>query len=45
MGALKEIPVKMGDLIIALDSLVIEESPYDIIIGLPSMIMMRARPD
>ncbi len=34
----------MGELIIPLDFLLIEESLYDVIIGLPTMVRLRARP-
>ncbi len=45
LGALTGVPVSMGDLVIPLDFSVMEESPYHAIIGLPTMIKLRARPD
>ena len=45
LGALTDVPVSMGELTISLDFLVIGKSPYDAIIGLPTMITLRACPD
>ena len=45
MGTLNEVPISMGELVVPMDFLVLEETPYDILIGLPTMIQLRARPD
>ena len=34
----------MGELVVHIKFLVLEETPYDILIGLPAMIQLRARP-
>ena len=44
-GRLRDIAIQAGDLVVPLEFLVTENSPYDIIIGLPTMIKLRARPD
>ncbi len=45
MATLNEVPNSMGELVVTMDFLVLEETPYDILIGLPNMIQLRARPD
>ena len=35
----------MGELVVRIEFLLIESSPYDVIIGLPTTIKLRARPD
>ncbi len=45
MGTLDEVPISMGELAVPMDFLILEETPYDILIGLPTMIQLRARPD
>ncbi len=45
MGTLNEVPIIMGELAIPMDFLALEETPYDILIGLPTMIQLRAHPD
>ncbi len=45
VGTLNEVPVSMGALVIPMDFLVLEETSYDILIGFPAMIQLRARPD
>ena len=44
VGHLRDVPIQMGELLLLLEFLVIESSPYDLIIGLPTMIKLRARP-
>ncbi len=45
VGALNEVPISMGELIVHMDFLVLEETSYDILIGLPTMMQLRARSD
>ncbi len=45
VGTLNEVPISLGELAVRMDYLVLEETPYDILIGLPTMIQLRARPD
>ncbi len=45
VGTLNEVPISMGELEVPMDFLVLEETPCDILIGLPTMIQLRARPD
>ena len=45
LGQLRDVPIQMGALVVPFEFFVIESSPYDIIIGLPTMIKLRARPD
>ncbi len=45
VGTLNEVTISLGELVVPMDFLVVEETPYDIIIGLPTMIQVRARPD
>lgn len=43
--SLENVPVKMGELVVPLDLLILDGSPYDVIVGLTTMIHPRARPD
>ena len=45
VGTLNEVPISFGELVVSMDFLVLEETPYDILFGLPTMIQLRARPD
>ncbi len=45
VGTLNEVPVSMGELVVPMDFLILEDTPCDIRIGLPTMIQLRARPD
>ncbi len=45
MGTLNEVRMSMGELVGPMDLLVLEETPYDVLIGLPTMIQLRARLD
>ncbi len=45
VGTLNEVPISMGDLVVPMDFLVLEDTPYDILIGLPTLIQLRARSD
>ncbi len=45
VGTLGEVPTSMGELVMPMDFLVLEETLYNILIGLPTMIQLRARPD
>ncbi len=45
VGTLNEVPISMGELVVPMDFLALEETPYDILIGLPAVIQLRARPD
>ena len=45
VGTLNEVPISLGELVVSMDFLVLEETPYDIGIGLPIMIQLRARPN
>ncbi len=45
VGILNEVPISMAELVVPIDFLVQEETSYDIHIGLPTMIQLRARPD
>ncbi len=44
VGTLNELPISMGELVVPMDFLVLEETPYDILIDLPAMIRLRACP-
>ncbi len=44
-GTLNEVPISMGDVVVLMDFLVLEEAPYDIMISLPTMIQLCDRPD
>ncbi len=44
-GTLNGVPISMGELVVPIDYLVLEETPYDVLIGLSTMIQLRARPD
>ena len=45
VGHLRDVPIQMGELVVPLEFLVIESSPYGVIIGLPKIIKLRSRPD
>ncbi len=45
LGTLDEVPISMGEFVLPMDFLVLEETPYDILIGLLTMIQLRVRPD
>ncbi len=45
VGTLNEVPISLDELVVPMDFLVPEETPYDILIGLPTMIELRAQPD
>ncbi len=45
VGIFDEVPISLGELKVPMDFLVLEENPYDILIGSPTMIQLRARPD
>ncbi len=45
VGTLNEVPISLGELVVPMDFLVLEETPYDILIGLPTMIQLRAHLD
>ncbi len=45
VGTLNEVLISMGELVVPMDFLVLEETPYDILIGLPTMIQLRSRTD
>ena len=45
VGHLRDVLIQMGELIVPLEFLVIEISPYGVIVGLPTMIKLRTRPD
>ena len=42
---LLELLIQVGVLVVLLQFLVVESSHYDVIIGLPTMIKLQARPD
>ncbi len=44
VGRLNEVPISIGELIVPMDFLVLEETAHDILIGLPTVIQLRARP-
>ena len=44
VGTLNEVPISMGELVVPMDFLVLEETLYDILMDLPSMIRLRACP-
>ena len=44
MGTLDEVPISMGELVVTLYFLVLEETRYDILIRIPTMIQLLARP-
>ncbi len=45
MGILKEVPIGIGERVVPVYSLVLEEIPYDILIDLPTMTQLQACPD
>ena len=45
VGTLNEVPISVGELVVPMVFLVPEETPYDILIGLPAMIQLCACPD
>ena len=45
MGHQRGVSIHMGELIVPLELLVIESLPYDVVIGLSTMIKLRALPD
>ena len=45
VGHLRDVPIRMGELVVPLKFLVMVSSLYDAIIWLPRMIELRARPD
>ena len=45
MGTLNEVPISMGELVVSMDFLILEETPNDVFIVSPTMIQLRARPD
>ena len=45
MNTLNEVLISMGELVVPMDFLVLKETFYDVIISLPAMIQLRARPD
>ena len=45
VGHLRDVPIQMGELIVILEFLVGKSSKYGVIIGLPTMIRLRARPE
>ncbi len=45
MGTLNEAPISKRELIVPIDFLVLEETPNDVLEGLPTMIQLRARSD
>lgn len=44
-GSLENVPVQMGELVVCLDFLILDESACDVIVGLPIMIQLRDRSD
>ena len=45
VGTLNEVPISLGELVVPMNFLVLDDTPYDILIGLPTMIQLGARPD
>ncbi len=45
VGSLNEVPISVRKLVVPIDFVVQHENPYDILIGLTTMIQLRARPD
>ena len=45
VGTLNKVPMSMGQLVVTMDFLVLKEAPLDILIGLPTMIQLRVRPN
>ena len=45
VDTLNEMSISMGELVVLMDFLVLEDTPYDILTGLPAMIQLRAGPD
>ncbi len=45
MGTLNEVQISIGELEVPIDFLVLEETAYDILIGLSTVIQLRARLD
>ena len=45
VGTLNEVPICLGDLVVPMDFLVLDQTPYDIIVGMPTMIQLRAHLD
>ena len=44
-GTLNDVPISMGELTVPMDFSVLEETPYNILSGLPAMIQLCSRPD
>ncbi len=45
VGTLNEVPISSEDLVVPMDFLIPEETLYDILISLPTMVQLRARSD